>query len=82
MTDWLDWVQWPAFGASVVAAWLIGSTDASRRKAGFWVFLVSNGLWVAWGLHTQALALIALQVCLAGMNIRGVRKADDDAGAP
>ena len=71
---WIAQLQWPAMVASVLAAWLVASTHAGRRKLGFWVFLASNVLWVAWGLHDHAWALIALQVALAGMNIRGVRK--------
>ena len=74
--DLQDLMQWPAFAASVVAAWLVASNSAKRRNAGFWVFLLSNVLWVIWGLHTSAFALIALQVCLAAMNIRGLRKTD------
>lgn len=81
MSDWLDLIQWPAFVASVLAAWLVGSKAASRRNAGFWVFLASNALWVAWGLHSHAIALIALQVCLAAMNIRGLLKTDDEDNA-
>lgn len=77
MNEWLDWVQWPAFAASVLAAWLVGSNDASRRNIGFWVFLLSNILWVAWGWYSHALALVALQVCLAAMNIRGLFKTED-----
>lgn len=38
-------------------------------------------LWVAWGLHSHALALIALQVCLAAMNICGLVKTDDEDNA-
>jgi hypothetical protein len=38
---------------------------------GFWLFLLSNVLWVVWGIHARAYALIALQVCLAVMNVRG-----------
>ncbi len=78
MSDWLDWVQWPAFAASVLAAWLVGSNAQARRKVGFWVFLASNVLWVAWGLYSHATALIALQCCLAAMNIRGLFKTDED----
>lgn len=81
MSDWLDLIQWPAFVASVLAAWLIGSRAASQRNAGFWVFLASNALWLAWGLHSHAIALIALQVCLAAMNIRGLVKTDDEDNA-
>lgn len=77
MDDWVDWVQWPAFVASVLAAWLVGSNDASRRNFGFWVFLASNVLWMAWGLYTHAMALVSLQVCLAFMNIRGLSKTED-----
>ena len=72
--DWISWLQWPAMVASVLAAWLVGSTRAGRRKLGFWVFLGSNLLWTVWGLHDGAWALIALQFALAALNIRGVRK--------
>lgn len=77
--DILDLLQWPAFVASVAAAWLVASNNKGRRNAGFWVFLGSNVLWVIWGVHTQALALIALQVCLAVLNIRGLFKTEDGA---
>jgi hypothetical protein len=69
-----DLLQWPAFAASLAAAYLVGANEPSRRNLGFWVFLFSNVLWVAWGLHTQAWALVALQVCLAVMNVRGLLK--------
>jgi hypothetical protein len=35
---------------------------------------LSNVLWVTWGLHAHAYALVTLQFCLAAMNIRGERK--------
>jgi hypothetical protein len=73
----LDLLQWPAMVASVLAAWLVASTEARRRNIGFWVFLASNVLWVAWGWHTRAWALVTLQVILAAMNIRGVKKAEE-----
>lgn len=72
----LDLVQWPAFAASVAAAWLVASNARMRRNVGFWIFLFSNGLWVAWGLHTHAYALVALQICLAVLNIRGLFKTE------
>jgi uncharacterized membrane protein YhiD involved in acid resistance len=37
--------------------------------------MASNALWVAWGLHSVAPALVALQLCLAVMNVRGMLKA-------
>jgi hypothetical protein len=74
--DYLDLLQWPAMVVTVLASWLVASDRESRRSTGFWVFLLSNVLWVAWGWHTRAYALIGLQFCLAAMNIRGARKAD------
>lgn len=72
-TFW-DLLQWPAMVASLGAAWLVASRSARRRNAGFWVFLLSNVLWIGWGLHDDAWALIALQLGLAVMNVRGVLK--------
>ena len=72
--NYLDLLQWPAMAATVAAAWLVASRSAHKRSVGFWVFLASNMLWVAWGLHDTAWALVALQVVLALMNVRGVRK--------
>ena len=75
----LDLVQWPAFAASVAAAYLVASRAETRRNLGFWIFLLSNVLWVVWGWHTDAWALIALQVCLAILNIRGLSKTETPA---
>ena len=61
---------------SIVAAWLVASCSPQRRHAGFWTFLVSNVLWVGWGWQAGAHALIALQVVLGIMNVRGMRKTD------
>ena len=70
----LDLIQWPAMLVTVVAAWFVASRSPGRRKLGFWLFLASNVLWVVWGIHTKAYALITLQFCLAFMNIRGERR--------
>jgi len=72
--NYLDLLQWPAMAATVAAAWLVASRSARKRAVGFWVFLASNILWVAWGWHDHAYALVALQFCLAALNIRGVYK--------
>jgi hypothetical protein len=73
----LDWLQWPAMLVTVAAAWLVGSGQRPRRKLGFWLFLLSNLLWISWGIHARAFALVSLQVCLAGMNIRGEKRNSD-----
>lgn len=77
--SWLDLIQWPAMVVTVWAAWLVASSRERRRNLGFWIFLLSNGLWIAWGLHSGAWALVVLQLALAAMNIRGARKTDKSA---
>lgn len=72
--DYIDLLQWPAMLVTVAAAWLVASQKTWKRKAGFWVFLLSNALWIVWGAHDGAHALIALQVALAFSNIRGAYK--------
>jgi hypothetical protein len=74
--DYLNLTQWPAMLLTVAAAWLVGSRSPRKRNLGFWVFLVSNLLWVVWGWYARAYALIILQICLAALNIRGARKND------
>jgi hypothetical protein len=73
MTLW-DGVQWPAMAVTVVAAWFVASSQRRRREAGFWLFLLSNLLWIAWGIYARAWALVTLQIGLAGMNIRGKKR--------
>ena len=81
----LDWLQWPAMVMTIGAAWLVAAQSKGRRRVGFWCFLASNGLWVIWGWHDGAYALIVLQIALAALNIRGAHKNEPvstDALAP
>ena len=72
--DIVDLAQWPAMLTTLAASWLVGSRLAPRRAAGFWCFIASNVLWVVWGWHDHAHALVALQFGLAALNARGVYK--------
>jgi hypothetical protein len=72
MGDWIDLLQWSAMAVTLYAAYLIGSKREDRRILGFSMFILSNVLWVAWGWHDEAWALIALQVGLFSMNVRGI----------
>jgi hypothetical protein len=76
MDTLLNAVQWPAMVTTLVAAWLVASQSRRRRNWGFWCFIVSNALWVIWGWHAQAYALIALQVGLFALNLRGAKKTE------
>ena len=75
--QWLDLLQWPAMAVTLVAAWLVGSRTRRRRVVGFWCFVASNLLWVGWGWHAHAWALIALQAGLFDLNLRGVSKNEE-----
>lgn len=81
MDKFLDFLQWPAMAVSLYAAYLIGSQRAGKRVFGFWMFILSNLLWIVWGVHDEAWALIALQAALMAMNIRGIWKNDSHDAA-
>ena len=70
----INLLQWPAMLVTLVAAWLVGSRNRTKRLLGFICFIGSNLLWVIWGWPANAWALIALQVGLFLMNLRGTRK--------
>ena len=72
--QWANLIQWPAMAVTVTAAGFVGSRRTFKRNWGFWLFLLSNVLWILWGLHDHAYALIFLQLCLAFLNIRGAVK--------
>ncbi|MDQ6912410.1 MAG: hypothetical protein M3128_05985 [Verrucomicrobiota bacterium] len=74
--DWMRHLQWPAMIATLLSAWLVAAQAKGRRKLGFWIFLVSNSLWIAWASYDHAYALIVLQIGLIVLNIRGVAKND------
>lgn len=76
LEQWIDLVQWPAMVVTVLAAYWIGSLHRRKRLVGFWLFLLSNVLWVIWGWQAEAWALILLQLCLAVLNFRGLSKND------
>jgi len=76
MNDLLNSLQWPAMVVTLTAAWLVASQSSRKRTIGFWCFIASNILWVVWALHAKACALIALQVGLFALNLRGVHKND------
>jgi hypothetical protein len=79
--DLLNQLQWPAMAVTIAAAWLVASSQPPRRNTGFWAFMLSNVLWIAWGWHAGAPALIALQIGLAAMNIRGAIKTEPAPGS-
>lgn len=74
--DYMSLLQWPAMAVNILSVWLLTFPSKRLRHAGFFLSLVSNTLWVAWGWHAQAFAVIGLQIALAALNIRGVTKTE------
>jgi hypothetical protein len=70
----IEFLQWPAMAITVLAAWFMGSVRARRRVIAFWCFTAGNALWVVWGISHDAYGLIMLEVILALMNMRGLKK--------
>jgi hypothetical protein len=59
---------------TLLATWLIASKSAKRRRWGFWTSILSNIIWSVWGVSENAWAVLGLQVGLALVNVRGIRK--------
>lgn len=78
----IDLLQWPAMAVTLVAAFLVGARHAKKRVVGFWTFIASNALWIVWGVHDGAWALIALQAGLAAMNVRAIVRNERGDPAP
>lgn len=76
MDEYLNALQWPAMVITLLSAWLVASQSPRRRSWGFWLFISSNLLWIAWGWHDGAFALVAMQIGLFALNLRGAIKND------
>lgn len=77
--DYFSLLQWPAMVVNILSVWLLTSQSKGKRHWGFLLSLISNLLWVIWGWHAQAFAVLGLQIALATLNIRGVRKTESKA---
>lgn len=59
---------------TLLAAWLMTFRNARRRLWAFRLFVLSNVLWIAWGLVSQAYSLVLLQIGLFLINLKGVEE--------
>ena len=80
--DLIDLLQWPAMAVTLIAGFLVASRHARTRILGFWAFILSNVLWVVWGVNDEAWALITLQAGLFAMNVRGIFKNEKQPERP
>ena len=82
MDSFINALQWPAMAITLLSAWLVASQSQRKRSIGFWSFIASNLLWVVWGWHAEAFAVLGLQVALATLNVLGVRKTESKTQGP
>lgn len=52
-----------------------------KKLAGFWVTLVGEALWIAWGILDKAWALVAMSIVISLMYVRGIRNWGRDVSA-
>jgi hypothetical protein len=74
-------LQWPAMAVTLLAAYWVASQRKQERQRAFWLYLFSNVLWIAWGWHEAAYAVVCLQIGLAVLNLRGVEKNEVESQA-
>lgn len=43
-----------------------------KKRSGFWVALVGEALWIAWGIIDHAWALVAMSVVISVMYLRAI----------
>ncbi|WP_426104398.1 hypothetical protein [Massilia sp. TSP1-1-2] len=77
MEDIVAYLEWPAMAISLAAAWWMGSKKAEKRIMAFCLLIAGNLMWIAWGWGDEAWALIALNVGLLALNVRGIVKNED-----
>ena len=64
-------------GISLAAAWWLGSKNPKKRIWAFGLLILGNLMWIGWGWGESAYALIALNLGLMALNVRGIRKNED-----
>ena len=74
MEDFVAMLEWPAMAISLAAAWWMGSRRPGERVFAFLMLSLGNLLWIAWGWGEGAHALIALNLGLLALNVRGIIK--------
>jgi hypothetical protein len=62
-------LSWGGCALLLVALQLIGD----KRKVGFYVALVAEAMWIAWGAITGSFALVVMSIAIMIMYVRAIR---------
>ncbi len=68
----MDSIQWFGAGFGIVGAYLVASSHSRVRAWGFTGFLISNFCWIAWGMNSDAFALVVMQLAFCLTSGRGL----------
>lgn len=63
-------IDWLAMVLTFCALWQIGN----QNKMGFTIMMAGNSSWIAVGLLTHSLAMVAANTVFLGMNFRAIVK--------
>jgi hypothetical protein len=61
-------LSWGGCALLLIGLKLIGD----KRASGFWVALVAEAMWIAWGVTTGAWALVAMSAVIMAMYVRAL----------
>lgn len=71
MIETLDALQWAGCATGVAGALLL-ALNTKYSGWGFVLFLISNGVWTAFGIQTNAPGLITTQVFFTATSVLGI----------
>jgi hypothetical protein len=61
-------LSWGGCILLLIALSLIGD----KKKVGFYIALIAESMWVAWGLMTHSMALVVMSIFIMVMYVRAI----------
>lgn len=69
----MELLQWPGAFLGLLGAVFVSRDSRRSRRWGFALWIASNVFLIAFAVHAQAWALLAMYICYAATSIVGVR---------
>jgi hypothetical protein len=76
----VNFLDWPAMLTALIGTFILSrrAPSARMRRLAFFIYLVSNLLWLAWACHLRAYPMIIMQLGFLYTSIDGIRNALKD----
>ena len=65
-------LEWSAAAIALAGAWALGYKAAPVRLLGWSCFLMSNVLFITWGVLIGAVGFTVMQLCFLLTSVRGI----------